>query len=339
MRKTAQRPLKSRLTVYLAVTAVCSTTVLGGGCKSSMPTWKAPSWSSFGFKREPSPDALAGVGPTATYPVSPSAGATPSAIQSIAASPSGTQPQTSQVATAGMNRPAGLPTGTGTLASSTNPSAAAANGFPTQSAGGPAVTPGSSYVYGKNPGATPATAQTAATPTYATAATPTRAPASNYAAVGYPMPGSSSSTATPSTSPAPAGLAAKPSAPSTPAMPTGGSATPPSLAGFAMPPITSGTTPSGSAPSTGGFVMPTQSSVATSTTTPAPGGFVMPPLGGKPVDSAPAARTASAPPSTPSSGASSVTPAGAYTPGSTSNVKSYPAASAGGTSDPGTFYR
>ncbi len=321
MHKLTERPWTSRLTHCLAVAAVCSTTVMGGGCKSSMPTWKTPSWNSFGFKKEPSPDALAGVGPTATYPISPSAGVTPSAIQSVAASPAGVQPQTAQVA------------------ASTNPAAAAANGFAGQPATGPAVAPGTSYVYGKSP-ATPTTAgPTAVTPTYATTAAAARPPASNYSAVGYPMPGTPSTA--PAAGPVSASIASGPM-PSTPssAATTGGSATPPSLAGFAMP--AGVTAPAGSAaPSTGGFVMPAQTATAQTSANPPTSGFVMPTLGGTPVEeeSTPETRTASASGSPTTSPGSGVSPAGAYAPGSTSGATTYPATSAGGTTDSGSFYR
>lgn len=347
MRKTTERFVSSRRTRRLALAAVCLSTVFAGGCKSSMPTLKAPSWSSFGFKREPSPDAIAGVGPTATYPLSPSATATPNAIQSVAASPSGMQPQTSQVASSGLTRPTAVPATTASgpqqtppsFASSPNPSAAAANGFATKAPTGPAVAPGTSYVYGKNPGVTPPSGQSPATPTYATPGTTVRPPASNYAAVGYPLPGSSPSTPPP-TGPVSASLSSPP-----PAVPTSaatGSPTPPSLAGgFAMPP---GTAPSGQSPSTspvGGFVMPTGSPVAQSSTIPSAGGFVMPSLGGKPVESssAPLARTASVATKSSAPSPSGVTPAGGYAPGSTSGATGYPATSAGGTGEAGTFYR
>ncbi len=317
MRKKTERPLSSRLTGCLAVAAVCSTTVLGGGCKSSMPTMKTPSWSSFGFKKEPSSDALAGVGPTATYPLSPSANATPSAIQSVAAAPSGMQPQTSQVAT------------------STNPAAAAANGFAAQPPTGPAVATGTNYVHGKNPAVSPVAGSTAPMPTYATAGTTARPPASNYAAVGYPMPGTAASTATPS-GPVSASIASSPAPAST--VSSAGSATPPSLAGFAMPTSGAATSSPASAATTGGFVMPTQTPVAQSSPAPTAGGFVMPAIAGKPAEdeSVPEARTAAATDIAPTSAGGGVTPAGAYAPGSTSGATTYPSTSDGGN---GTFYR
>ena len=48
-----------------------------------------PKLGMFGFKREPSPEALAGVGPTTTYPMSPSAGITPIVVEDC--SPDGTR--------------------------------------------------------------------------------------------------------------------------------------------------------------------------------------------------------------------------------------------------------
>jgi hypothetical protein len=113
------------------------------------------------------------------------------------------------------------------------------------------------------------------------------------------------------------------------------------LAGFAMPAGSTPPTGPASAPTTGGFVMPTQTPVAQSSSTPPSNGFVMPPLGGQPVEeeSTPEARTASTAGNAISSSGSAVTPAGAYAPGSTSGATSYPATSAGGTSESGTFYR
>lgn len=340
MRKLTKRSWSSRLTRGLAVAVVCSTTVLGVGCKSSMPTWKTPSWNSFGFKKEPSPDALAGVGPTATYPLSPSATATPNAIQSVAASPSGVQPQTSQVANAATTRPsgtspanpAGLPPTTGNLASSTNPTAASANGFGAQP---PAVSPGTSYVHGRSPAIPPAAGgQAAAMPTYAAAQTVTRPPSSNYASVGYPMPGSA-----PTPGAVSASIASAPMpAPMSTAIPPTGAVAPPSLAGFAMPSGSATTPATPSAPIAGGFEMPAQTAGVQIASTPPVGGFVMPALGGIPVEkeSEPEARTATATSTTPTS---AVAPAGAYAPGSTSGARSYPASSSGGSSDAGTFYR
>jgi hypothetical protein len=92
MHSKMERRGRSRQIRRMVVAAVCLSSVMSsGGCRSSSPG--GPGWSTFGWKKEPSADALAGVGPTTTYPISPSATATPSAINSIAASPAGMQPQ------------------------------------------------------------------------------------------------------------------------------------------------------------------------------------------------------------------------------------------------------
>lgn len=252
MRKTTDRLVRSQGTRRLAVAAVCLSVVMGGGCKSSVPTWKTPSWGSLGFKREPSPDAIAGVGPTATYPLSPSANATPSAIQSVAASPSGVQPQTSQVA-------------------ATNASAAVANGFAA-----------------KTPPASVPNGPVGSTPTYAATGTTGVSPASTYAAVGYPLPGASPSTPPPTGSvsqslasapPATAsiGSATPPSLAGGFAMPSGTPATgqsspTPSAGGFVMPSL-------GGMPVEGaGAPAARTASVAATSPTPSPSGVA--PAGG-----------------------------------------------------------
>ena len=156
---------RSGLMMVLASTSLA-------GCKSAMPKF-----NMFGFKREPSPDAIAGTGATSTYPVSPSSSANPEALASAAAgtAPSGTKPQTSNVAAsappsygnspiAGATTKPSMAPANSSLASAapTNNAAAAANGFygqaparnqamPASYANATGVTGG--YTYGQNPNA------------------------------------------------------------------------------------------------------------------------------------------------------------------------------------------
>ncbi len=104
--------------------AVASTSLTG--CKSAMPKF-----NMFGFKREPSAEALAGSGPTSTYPTSPSSGVTPEALASTAAgtAPSGTKPQTANVAASAPPSYGATPSYANATAPATNNAAAAANGF------------------------------------------------------------------------------------------------------------------------------------------------------------------------------------------------------------------
>ncbi|MGB7343274.1 MAG: hypothetical protein WBD20_03620 [Pirellulaceae bacterium] len=77
---------------FFATTCV-AIAILSSGCRSAQTSGR----NLFGFRSEPSAEALAGTGPTTTYPVPPSASATPEAIASIAG---GTvQPSNSPVTT------------------------------------------------------------------------------------------------------------------------------------------------------------------------------------------------------------------------------------------------
>ena len=314
------------------------------GCRSSMPKF-----NMFGFKREPSAEAIAGVGPTATYPVSPSAGLTPEAIASTAAgtgAPSGMKPQTGSIAsTKSVGQAVPVSTGTPT----TNPAAAASNGFYGANGAKPstAATPASyanatgtsgGFTYGQNPNAGKPAVGTAATaasyspnkptaapsglPGYAQTGPATPSPSSvpAYSAVpGYPLPGSTNPMATaPATKTAvvpttvtPTQLASVPPAPQIPAtLPT--SATAPA---FSMPPLASMPPAASSAPTAGGFAMPP--------------GVV-----------APAASIASLPatPVLPRAIAPSAPSTGGYKPGSTAGAVSYPSGDYPSTGRD-TFYR
>ena len=123
------------------------------GCRSM------PGRNLFGFRSQPSPETLAGSGPSSTYPIPPSATATPEAIASVAGgtaptktvatqSSPPTQPTTEQVAgfdvSSGFASPA---SNTGP----TNMAAAQANGIfsgsPTNGSD-PAVASASGYTFG-----------------------------------------------------------------------------------------------------------------------------------------------------------------------------------------------
>ncbi len=62
----------------LVLTTCMSLVVMSTGCRSGK------SMNMFSLRGEPSPEALAGSGPTTTYPVPPSESATPEAIASVA---------------------------------------------------------------------------------------------------------------------------------------------------------------------------------------------------------------------------------------------------------------
>jgi hypothetical protein len=317
------------------------------GCKtSSLPTWTKPSFPDFGWKREPSPDTLAGVGPTATYPVSPSAATSPSPIESVAASPAGVKPQTGAVAgvsPAGRAAMGGGGVTTASGPSSANPAAAVANGFagprPSYATGQSAAAmpqgnppPTGGFVYGQ-----PANSSPSGSPTpsglpngisggISGGSAPNLPNASSYAAIGYPLPGSQ---------PGQAGVPANASSQGLP--PGVGLSTPQG------PSLPQGIASSTAAPASG---VPSASVPTNSSPLPPKGNIVMPnsatPSGGKgpsglampPAVSKPAAVTANAVGKSPDS-----TAAGSgYTPGSTMGATRYPATSNG--IQPGdTFYR
>ncbi len=162
----------------LVLTTCMSLAVISIGCRSGK------TGNMFSFRSEPSPEALAGDGPTTTYPAPPSASASPEAIASVAGGTgaSSTTPITSastrQSATAQV---AGFDLTPGYVAPATpNMAAAQANGFhggakaagfQAPSSDPPAITPGimtpnvtapktttSGYQFGTNPEATTAAA-------------------------------------------------------------------------------------------------------------------------------------------------------------------------------------
>ncbi len=328
------------------VTALVSLT----GCRSSMPPLPKlgmPKLGMFGFKREPSPEALAGVGPTTTYPMSPSSGITPEAIASTAAgsaAPSGMKPQTASVA--GMT--SGLPAqGTAATQPGVNSAAAGANGFyGANGRGGTASTPSTAstpgtyanatgasggFSYGQNPAISkPTSSPTAPGGLAAIPAgyVPPKPPAPQASIPAYAQTNSATGTPAPTVTPT------KPASP-----PSAGSYT--VVPGYPLP---SGPTPTTNSATTTApaFAMPPDASMAAGANpiTPAAGSFTMPgntSAATLPAASGdPAAHQATAPnrvsaPKAPSTG---------YKPGSTSGAVGYPSTGgypATGSSD--SFYR
>ena len=268
-----------------------------------------PGMNLFGMRSEPSAAALAGTGPSTTYPAPPSASATPEAIASIAGGTSipvsPGEPEASGTQIAGFESPANPAPSSSLAASSnlpsgTNMSAAQANGFntPAQPAGyafgGKAFTP-------KPDAATPPAADVSA---YAKSASFTPPP-NNYAV--------------PANAPAP-------DATSTPAP-----------SGFTLPP---GVSPALAAASTS--PPPTSTVDAPTADLAAPS---MPNVDlALPADSAPAFSTANAaaeiqaPSTTLSPPLPSNTPSG-YSPGSTAGAVSYPGSGTSSPTSSDTFFR
>lgn len=325
---------KVKTSLCVAVALVSMT-----GCRSS-----TPKFNMFGFKREPSADALAGVGPTTTYPVSPSTGVSPEAIASAAAgtaAPSGLKPQTSNIAA--------VPPDSGQLAgaslagtSATNSAAAAANGFygtndtntsvtATPASYANATGMNSGYTDGRNPSASKSLAGTPAIPAgyvpdkpgqttpsqlpgYAQSGTTATTPA--YSAVpGYPLPGSTSPATTPVAS-----IAATPSqyASASPSTVTPTAPTTNAVTAFAMPPLDGGpvsTAPASMPPASSGFTLPAGAALPAAT-----------------VASLPSSQLTTSPsPPAPSTGG--------YKPGSTANASAYPSGDYPSTGQSDTFYR
>lgn len=297
--------LKQKAIRTCAVIAACTTTtVLFTGCRA-MPG------AGLFAARGPSAEALAGTGPSTTYPVPPSHTATPEAIASIAggtATPSARsvpESETSQVAGIEISPGYALPAGADP--SGVNMAAAEANGAYSLSG-------------------------TAAAPTFA-ATTPTTAPG-----LGQPTQQPSgytfgSKALTPKST-QPAYAQGEPPTMNTNFAPPSEPLSPPSTATVAAP-SESYTTP----PSQGGFTLPTDAPAMASLTPPATA----------PVNVAPTSATeVTAPSFAPSFSAASApqspapTPAfdsnGGYTPGSTGSTAGYPGSQTA-PSTSGSFYR
>ncbi len=94
-------------------------TTISTGCRSGS-TWNAWSWG-----KKPSPEALAGEGPSSTYPLPPSHSSNPTAIASVAGGTAEPNKTSQQLA----NNASPAATVTDSQAAAPNYSAAAANGF------------------------------------------------------------------------------------------------------------------------------------------------------------------------------------------------------------------
>lgn len=280
-----------RCLVLLTCAAAVS---ISTGCRSM------PGMGMFPFRSKPTAEALAGTGPSATYPAPPSDTATPEAIASIAGGTSGSSgPQTAQVA--------GFDVSPGYATPAANLAAAQANGI---HSGTPAA--------GFDPTAAPQ-----ATPSGYKFGSSTFSPKSPSIA----PPDSSAYSMASSSASRPSGV----TAPST-------SFTPPATGGFAPPSMSNYTTPP-TAPSTGGFDLPSDPpslaagatpsmSFPSSTTPPAATTESTPSVSTTPsFSTASVAPTITAPstsaPSMPFGGGSSYSGEG-YSPGSTGMALEYP---------------
>jgi len=311
-----------------------------GGCRSATPRLNL-----FGWNREPSAEALAGSGPTTTYPMPPSATAKPQAIESIAAgvtppktSPTapaapatrpGQTPSSSQIA--GLNIDMGTPdTGRPAGSPAANLAAAQANGFlgstqpSTLNASNPTPSGPSTAAADANPSAKGTIAAGMGAP--ATGSHPpggtTPAAADSSTAPSYAMPSLASS-----------GLGGPSLTHSAVAPPpnqgtTAGTTTTDNSVGFTLPP---GMSPASSSTASA----PTATTVQGSGTVASePNATIASSRTG--VDTAGSNKLESSDTST-ASPASFVAPSGAYAPGSTSSGSAYPT----GTFNPagGSIYR
>ncbi|QDV46166.1 hypothetical protein Enr13x_60750 [Stieleria neptunia] len=119
---------RTKLKQQLLIAGCAGMMVTFTGCRSAMPKWNMFSWRS-----APSAEALAGNGPTITYPTPPGESATPEAIASAAGGTGG--PATRNVVAASAQTPNSPGTGfdaavaANRTASATSRAAAQANGF------------------------------------------------------------------------------------------------------------------------------------------------------------------------------------------------------------------
>lgn len=304
--------LKQNAVRTCAVIAACTaTTLISTGCRS-MPG------AGLFASRGPSAEALAGSGPSTTYPVPPSHTATPEAIASIAGgtaaprTPSGAESATAQVAGIEISPGYALPAGANPNAGTTNMAAAAANG---------------AYARTGNPAASPPSFATSPSPPTATSPS---APATSLGSPsGYAF-GSKALTPKPDQ---PTFAATTSAGSDTNFAPTFGPLPTPSTDSAELP-ATSYTQP----PAGGGFTLPSdapamaaitppEATVPTSPSMPMPSEITAPSF-------APSFSTAQAPvlPS------ASLPSNSGYTPGSTGSAAGYPTSDTKPTTN-GSFYR
>ena len=305
----------------------CAAALISTGCRSM------PGANMFGWRGEPSAEALAGSGPTTTYPAPPSASATPEAIASIAGGTSA--PSTSSGRGSGTAQVAGFDVSPGyatpaSNVSSTNMAAAQANGIysGTKSAGFtappvPKTTPSeykpSGYAFGSK--------ATTPKPESSPISTAAISPASST------VPSSPSSYAKASSYTPPASSFAPPAS----------GFSPPATSSFTAPPSTgsSGYTLPVDSPAVAAITRPAASQSAASTAEESANAFA-PPAAAAPEFSTASTSSAITAPITStddtSTDDSSESSGSGYTPGSTGNSSGYPSGSVTPTTT-GSFYR
>lgn len=310
----------------------CSVTMfLSTGCRS------VPGRNLFGLRSEPSAEALAGSGPTTTYPVPPSATATPQAIASIAGGTAGStnptaNPSASKTAqVAGIDITPGYATPT-SASPTTNLGAAQANGF-YDAAKSKADVGTTSY---QAPATTPSFANT----------TPAKSTTSDSSKSGYTFGTKALTPKTDAMSDVATKTMPKSSSPSS--YTQNASFTPPASSdspknSFAPPPTSSYTAPKSSdskaASSSSGFILPTDSpamaaiSLPSNTSTP-PLPAMTPATASTPDFSTASTAPVAAPRTTQNASA----PSSSYMPGSTGAASGYPTGTKSPTTQ-GSFYR
>jgi hypothetical protein len=273
--------------------ATCAAAILiSSGCRSMSGR------NMFSFRSKPSAEALAGAGPTTTYPAPPGDSATPTAIASIAGGtvvPT-TSPATTQVA--------GIDISPGYAAAEANLAAAQANGAnqvatpvgfeaPAPPQGEP-----SGYTFGSKTFTPKPSATSPAPSSYATAST-------------FTPPGGSLTAPSTSFTPPPVGSYTTPP----PSERSGGfdfPTDPPSFAAIATPSASE-------TPST--YALPSTPETPPTATQPPQTGFALPAASAPSFSTASIAPVTAPPAATPSSGSSF---SGGYSPGSTSTASDYP---------------
>lgn len=318
---------KSSTLRNVLLTACAAAAFLSTGCRSM------PGSSLFGMRSEPSAEALAGSGPTTTYPAPPSASATPQSIESIAGGTAA--PRTSPVnsPSSATAQVAGIDISPGYATPATNMAAAQANGIYRGAASSDFQTPKtttkgpSGYTFGSK-ALTPKTAAlTAPKTSEMTPPTPGTVPSlpSNAKNSAFAPPASSYTSA-------PAGF------------------TPPPSTDYAS--ATNSTPP---AKTSNGFTFPTDSPAAASITLPsnsqpesntattnagatAPATAFAPPVATAPEFSTASTASALTAPSTSATDTPDSSPGSGYTPGSTSGSSGYPTGEVTPTTQ-GSFFR
>lgn len=305
--------MRYRIPTRRFVLAGCAAAVMAStGCRGGM---SSPGWDVFGWGKKPSASAIAGNGPSSTYPLPPSQSGTPNAVASVAGDQQGAD---RDAASGDFDVNTGYAANSGT-ATPNDFAAATANGYGTGNNGGTARNPGTPA---ENDTTTPgygyAQAATAGGYQYGGGKTATQPAGYGQAATGYGQASDSSMPSTDGYGQAPASYASA----------AGGSSAAGNnqASGFQMPPTQnrSGTpATSGAAPAGGGYGLPSNFAGNPTANPPSPPAASSgPDEEPSPPASGPAAQTATLPPSygAPSQPASS----GSYLPGSTQSGTAYP---------------